>query len=386
MNDDFLHRLRVEPPAQFLVDLKTKLDTQDLGLPSKYRYSFRISIIAMLMAGTGLVLALVIGGYLQHPTGRKSSTDDTGVPANTAYLAGKGANIGQSNPAGLPVPTVSEAVNDASEPNAVAPAGVKPLALEWVLIPSGTFTMGATGSQAAEFYAFPGPESWRSRTKPLVESSQPAHEVYLDDFFIMRTEVTNFQYVQVVGREADNSRFGGPNQPVVGVNWADAQVYCASIGARLPTEAEWEKAARGPQGFTYPWGNKWDPARLQSADGIAHRLLGSVQDWQTWRRTERSQQLKTADVGSFPDGASPYGVMDMAGNVWEWVADWFDPNYYLTSPQRNPRGPVAGEFKVLRGGAWDTPRPVNFSWYRETFIRPEDSRSVTGFRCAKDQS
>jgi formylglycine-generating enzyme required for sulfatase activity len=96
--------------------------------------------------------------------------------------------------------------------------------------------------------------------------------------------------------------------------------------------------------------------------------------------------LGTADVGSFPEGASPYGVMDMAGNVWEWVADWFDPSYYQTSPQKNPKGPEVGEFKVLRGGAWDTPRPVNASWYRETFMRPTEARSVTGFRCAKDQS
>jgi len=386
MNDDFLHRMRVEPPAQFLVDLKTKLDTQNRAPPPKYRYWFRGSIVAMLVAGTGLVLAFVIGGYSPHVTGRKSSTDETAVPSNIAYLPNEGPNVGHSHPAGPPLSAVSEAANDASKPDAVAGAEVKPLPLEWVLIPSGIFTMGATESQTAEFYGFPGPESWLNRTKPLVESSQPAHQVYLDDFFIMRTEVTNYQYLQVVGRAADNSRFGGPNQPVVGVNWTNAQVYCASIGARLPTEAEWEKAARGSQGYTYPWGNKWDPARLQSADGIAHRLLDSVQDWQAWRRKERNQQLKTADVGSFPEGASPYGVLDMAGNVWEWVADWFDPNYYRTSARKNPKGPEAGEYKVLRGGAWDTPRPINSSWYRETFMRPEDSRPVTGFRCAKDQS
>jgi formylglycine-generating enzyme required for sulfatase activity len=264
-----------------------------------------------------------------------------------------------------------------------------PVDIEWVLVPEGPFVMGATEEQKADFFKFSKP-NFRKR---LIDASGPPHEVRLDSFLILRNLVTNHQYdkfSEATGHTHPDtgSRFRGSNQPVVAVTWDDARAFCAWVGARLPSEAEWEKAARGTQGFVYPWGNTWDPARLQSMDGIAHQSFANQADYQSWKteHIESDPDARTADVGSFPQGASPYGVLDMAGNAWEWVNDWFDPTYYQSSPQRNPKGPETGEYRVLRGGAWDTPRTVYFTWIREDFMAPNTARRVTGFRCAKDAS
>jgi formylglycine-generating enzyme required for sulfatase activity/Zn-dependent protease with chaperone function len=277
-----------------------------------------------------------------------------------------------------------------AEVESVGPTGASATAADWVLIPSGNFVMGATDEQKASVYAFGGSPQWMSFIRPLVESSGPPHEVFLDSFYIFRNEVTNREYgqfAQATGRprRGPPSGLDRPTQPAVMVTWNDARSYCAWAGARLPTEAEWEKAARGTQGFVYPWGNTWDAEKLQSMDRIARQALPTIETWESWRKQHMREtpEATTADVGSFPKGASPYGVMDMAGNVWEWVADWFDPTYYANSPRNNPKGPESGDFKVLRGGAWDTPRVVNFTWLRQTFMPPSDGWAVTGFRCAK---
>jgi len=126
---------------------------------------------------------------------------------------------------------------------------------------------------------------------------------------------------------------GQDDHPIVNVTYDDAVAYCNWAGVELPTEAQWEKAARGTDGRIWPWGNKWDNRKCHSGEsGID----------------------KTTPVGSFPSGASPYGVMDMAGNVWEWCADWYDENYYQNSPSRNPQvpRPASGSSPMLRGGSW----------------------------------
>jgi formylglycine-generating enzyme required for sulfatase activity len=132
--------------------------------------------------------------------------------------------------------------------------------------------------------------------------------------------------------------WNGPNFPVVGVSWPEAEAYCKWLSAntgknyRLPTEAEWEKAARGMDGRKYPWGNEWDEARCNSFECNLNR---------------------TSPVGIFLQGESPYSCRDMAGNVWEWCGDWYSEEYYGTSPDKNPRGPETGSGRVLRGGYWD---------------------------------
>jgi len=224
-----------------------------------------------------------------------------------------------------------------------------------VEIPEGAFTMGSDGTQA-------------------LEDERPAHQVWLSAFLMDLHEVTTAQYAVFLtetGRPAPwlwetvNVIQHG-DQPVIGVDWADADAYCRWKGKRLPTEAEWEKAARGTDGRLYPWGN-----RVPSTDH-ANFALGA--------RFSYSQVLMP--VQSYDAGRSPYGLYNMAGNVWEWTQDWYATNYYDGSPERNPQGPEQGQFKVLRGGSWSDLPKYLLAYGR--FKLPAGTRnSYTGFRCAK---
>ncbi|MBI4489945.1 MAG: formylglycine-generating enzyme family protein [Deltaproteobacteria bacterium] len=196
----------------------------------------------------------------------------------------------------------------------------------------------------------------------------PGRSIYLDAFYIDKHEVTNALYrrfMEATGRGApeywNNNNHNTPNQPVVGVSRHDAEAYCKWAVKRLPTKAEWEKAARGTDGRTYPWGEQWDSSRANSAE---------------------SKLGRAAPVGSYPNGVSPYGVHDMAGNVWEWVADWYDENYYQRSPDRNPKGLDSGQLCVLRGGSWlSIVWNLRASSSNRTF--PTGRNFITGFRCAQ---
>ena len=174
---------------------------------------------------------------------------------------------------------------------------------EMVLVPAGEFAMGSEEGNP---------------------DALPVHTVYLDSYYLDRYEVTNAQYQGFVtatrrtqSRFTDDSNFNDPRQPVAGVTWSDAGDYCEWAGLRLPTEAEWEKAARGVDGLTYPWGNG-------SPDGT-HANFADVNSEFAWRDSSADDGYSfTAPVGSYPAGASPYGVHDLAGNLWEWLADWYD--------------------------------------------------------------
>ena len=208
-------------------------------------------------------------------------------------------------------------------------------------------------------------------------SERPYHRVELDGFFIDRYEITVGDYrncvtdgaceVPPVGKLCNYSKSGRDDHPVTCVTWDQAAAYCAWAGKRLPTEAEWEKAARGIDGRKYPWGS----APEASCDYVVmfEESVCGVGD--------------TQPVGTRPKGASPYGVMDMAGNVWEWVADLFDESYYQTAPVANPKGPQSGTVRVLRGGSWGMSYE-NFlrcsaRWGKE----PASDFGTIGFRCVK---
>ena len=214
-------------------------------------------------------------------------------------------------------------------------------------------------------------------------NESPYHEVYLDAFWIDRSEVTKKQYDECVGTGAcpvpsSNVRVfsawtDDPDTPVVGVNWQDAADYCQWAGKRLPTEAEWEKAARGTDGRKYPWGNE---------------------DYKCYEPESTYEGMECIDttpwaVCSKPKANTPYGLCDMAGNVWEWTADWYDGTYYYDSPDSNPGGPAAGLNRVVRGGTSVSAfNHLHLYDSLRTSARndadPSTQGVTVGFRCARD--
>jgi formylglycine-generating enzyme required for sulfatase activity len=214
----------------------------------------------------------------------------------------------------------------------------------------------------------------------------PAKMIYLSSYYIDKYEVSNSQYTEFIKATDhpapaywDHHRLNKANSPVTGVNWYDANAYCHWANKRLPTEAEWEKAARGPAGFIYPWGNELNPTKANFAKG------------------ETGTKHVTESVDSRPNGKSYYGAYNMAGNVFEWVQDWYSPNYYKTSTQaRNPTGPRLGieidetdvltRKKVIRGGSWFSPAQSITTTHRFWNDPMNNSYGVgLGFRCAKSK-
>jgi sulfatase modifying factor 1 len=249
------------------------------------------------------------------------------------------------------------------EPTSGAPAevelaaesapGEEPIPSEMVTIPAGPFVRGT------EIGGF---------------DERPTRTIHVDEFLIDRFEVTNHQYQQFVvatghrkpGLPSRYAKSGakvrGMNQPIVYVSWDDAMAYCRWKGKRLPTEAEWEKAMRGTDGRLWPWGNKEQP------------------DGANWARVNDGHDA-SARVGTFQNDKSPYGVMDGAGNVMEWVADWYDETYYKTSPEQNPPSPEYGTYRVLRGGGYTT-TGGDIRITSRSKMMPDFRDETIGFRCA----
>lgn len=241
-----------------------------------------------------------------------------------------------------------------------------------VLIPAGRFRMGTL----ADFLGRQPDEL-------------PQHEVMLDAFWMDVLEVSWGQYQRCTDAGACPASLLGPpppgqdDYPVWGVTWHAAEAYCAWAGRRLPTEAEWEKAARGTDARRYPWG--WVGV-AESSDGLRLNLCDSNCETDYHTVSIDDGYAEAAPVGSFPAGASPYGMLDMAGNLWEWTADWYDSRAYRGNDRTNPTGPENGRAKVIRGGSWLEAawqgqlwnlRATNRAW-----MPPERGSVDLGFRCA----
>jgi serine/threonine-protein kinase len=245
--------------------------------------------------------------------------------------------------------------------------------MEMVYVPAGTFQMGSSDVQVEEARVLceQYPDEYGKCQDADFTSESPPHAVTLDGFWIDRTEVTNAQYGLCAAsgacpeaRLADSPAYNGEDYPVAGIPWQDAGDYCAWAGGRLPAEAEWEYAARGPDGTLYPWGNEFDCAGGNFWDDAAGCDDGYPEP---------------APVGSFPGGASWCGALDMAGNVWEWVSDAYGA--YPAEAQTNPTGPASGSNRILRGGSWGYHQPFVRAAYRYR-VPPSADYLAVGFRCA----
>ena len=296
----------------------------------------RVPFWVFILGGAALVALLafeVLGAWIP---GRAAAAAPTAPPAAVAPVSTLAATAvvttAPPSPAALGIGSTRVSAKDG---------------MKQVYVPAGEFLMGSDSGNNDE---------------------KPVHLVYLDDFWIDKTVITNAMYAKCMSvgncdapAYQNDTRLNGGQQPVVGVDWNQAKAYCAWAGRRLPTEAEWEKAARGSDGDTYPWGNQ----------APNNNLLNDNQD-----------VGGTVAVGSYPEGASPYGALDMAGNVAEWVADWYSDTYYQKSADRNPTGPDSGQYRVLRGGSWgnnvfDGRSSVRVSEY------PTYQSRHDGFRCAQ---
>jgi len=327
----------------------------------------RIPVGARVAAVFLVVVLAVVGIRALIPTGPRATPIPTAEVVETVVTA-----IVETStrfpptdtpvpPTPTPIPPTNTPVPPTSTPRPTATpvpptsTPIPPTDLgAMVFVPAGEFIMGSPEGEGDD-------------------DEDPQHTVYLDAFYIDKYEVTNAGYKGCVddgvcdppSRNSSSTRdsyYGNPeydDYPVIYVSWYDAKAYCEWKGMRLPTEAEWEKAARGTDGREYPWGNGApDEAKLNYDKNVGD----------------------TTEVGSYPGGASPYGAMDMAGNVWEWVADWHDAGYYSAAPERNPQGPDYGPYRVLRGSSWDYSR----SWARCAVRRgvfPDLRSDNRGVRC-----
>jgi formylglycine-generating enzyme required for sulfatase activity len=336
------------------------------------------------------------GDLILHAAVATSSQVPEGVTATPTQAS---APTSAPTAASPPAPT-------STLPQALAPTLVGNDGAEMVLVPAGTFLMGSTEEEVTALL-----HQYRGLRRALFRDESPRHQVFVEAFYIDKYEVTNGrfqQFVQATGYRTQAEDAGGgkiratgngkekwasvpdaswrspkglgstiiglETHPVVQVTWKDAQAYCAWAGKRLPTEAEWEKAARGTDGRAYPWGNEPDHTLVNFCD---RRCAFPERD-----TTADDGHAETAPVGSYEAGKNPYEVYDMAGNVWEWVADWYEAKYYQHSPDRNPPGPTAGSQVVLRGGSWLYPPPT-FRVPTRAGVPPDRRNNNIGFRCAK---
>ena len=328
-----------------------------IRLPIRWR-SARMWIGGGVLLILLVILGVVFGGKWLFPAAAVSPEATPGLPTATTSLPAlvKTTPTNPSPSASTAVPMVTAIQSPAC--SAAGQTWTSPVdGMQMVCVPPGEFTMGLKKADPKEYLV---------------------HSVDLDAYWIDRTEVTNDMYAQCVAAGGCTQPYGSSsttrpsyygnelyaNYPVIRVTWFKAAAYCQWAGKRLPSEAEWEKAARGTDERIYPWGEGIDCTR------------GNY---------DKCTSGDTTVVGSYPAGASPYGAMDMAGNVSEWVNDWYGEGYYSQSPAKNPTGPTSGTDRVNRGGSWSDSEGQVSSVFRLRHI-PGSYTTQVGFRCGSSSA
>lgn len=344
-----------------------------------------VALIASLLVCGALAARAYLGGNLPAPVadlltpGRRPtlpiealSTDQPLFSTPTEQTPTAPPTPSSAAEEAAPIAPTEEETSPATPLPADRPRILRdPSGAEMIYVPAGSFTMGSD----------------------LRADEAPPHIVTLSAYYIDLYEVTNEQWARCVAAGActpphatdlQSQPYYGEeayaNYPVVHVSWLDADAFCRWRGARLPTEAEWEMAARwdATEGHVriYPWGDEWDDpsSRLNYCDASCPLTGADARFDDGW--------ALTAPVGSFPAGFSALGVVDLAGNVAEWVADWYDPDYYAISPEIDPQGPTGGTQRVVRGGAWGVSSPDLLRSAMRSHYDPDAQGPGVGFRCA----
>jgi eukaryotic-like serine/threonine-protein kinase len=383
---DFRLALQPQPQAGSLLARYGRLWSTVAGIVAIIT---ALIFIGLLLSNPVAVLAPLSATYTLRPapTSAPSRILETAIPRSLPTVL--------PSPTVSPSPTVPPSLTASPSPTASSTPGLGSTQMSdkdgmtLLYVPGGQFIMGSNGGDNDE---------------------KPPHEVTLSAFWIDRTEVTNAMFKRFVddtGYKTDAEKIGtgyvfdpaarlwnptndtdwqhplGPSSnlsgldthPVVQVSWNDAKAYCEWAGRRLPTEAEWERVARGTDGRSYPWGNQEVAGNLLN---FADRNLEV--DWAD--KNVNDGYRFTAPVGQYPDGASPYGALDMAGNVWEWVADWYGEAYYASSPDRDPAGATTGNVRIFRGGGWND-GAANVRAADRYGLSPDGRGHNGGFRCAR---
>lgn len=330
--------------------------------PARRRLNRRL-VAGGIVAGLSVIALLVV-----YFMGKQQNDPIVESPQPAGSVPSQGSPLPM--PTEEPAATATPTLIPTPTPIQIVTEIVPPDGMVLVRIPAGEFIMGSSRGEDPQAY----------------EEELPQHIVYLDEYWIDQTEVTNAQYALCVASGActepanrysarresyyDNSQYA--DYPVIFVGWNQAAAYCTWAGRRLPTEAEWEQAARGPDGRIYPWGSTFDGTLAGYCD------VNCDLSWKDDRFDDG--YIETSPVGSYPQGASLYSVLDMAGNVYEWVADWYGP--YGRDRLTNPTGPASGLERIIRGGSWGDDHNHVRSAIR-SHIHPDNWLDFVGFRCAR---
>ncbi len=382
--EEMVEALTVESrvPGQYSGTSKTLIETMPSGEAAKKpRRAFPVWAWLTAVMGVVVVVGMVVigGGMSIIPliAARATEVDSNSQIVSTSATAEIGGSTGTPAQSHSATKTPTAQPPPSSTPRSISTLVASTDDAVMVFVPAGEFAMGSDTADT---------------------NAQPVHTVTLDAFWIDRTEVTNAKYALCVAAGVCSPPISGDfstydsrayptgsfpyyqtarynDYPVVNVDWDQAKAYCDWADRRLPTEAEWEKAARGTDGRVYPWGN-------QMSNSFVVNLCDATNCPLDWRiKGINDGYAYTAPVGSYPRGASPYGALDMAGNVSEWVNDLYDKTYYARSPADNPPGPASGGTHVLRGGSWGLYGGDVRAAKRGSYMTTVSNVSI-GFRCA----